>query len=115
MGDRINVVLYYDEEETKQVTFYSHWGGYGMLQCVADALNRGRRRWSDESYLARIIFSEMIKDEIMELTGYGIYPDEYHDAGRETIYVNLYKQTVRQGSLAWNYDDFITSIKSTIQ
>lgn len=94
MGDRGNVRFIYDfpkagvtEGETKlrselpddpeqraDIFFYSHWGGSELPQIVADALKRGESRWDDEAYLARIIFSELVKDEVLEPTGYGIAP-----------------------------------------
>ena len=80
MGERQN-------GEVKQYTgssifLYSHWGGGGPLaRQLAEALDSkvGRGRWPDESYLARIIFCRMVKDDPMGETGYGIAatpPDE---------------------------------------
>jgi hypothetical protein len=39
---------------------------------VRSAPRRGQDRWDDEPYLARIIFSELIRDDIDGDTGYGI-------------------------------------------
>ncbi len=76
MGDRANIGVimrdFNDEANTTVVFFYSHWGGSQIEETLADALDRGRGRWSDDSYLARIIFSEMVKDEILGDTGYGM-------------------------------------------
>ena len=55
-----------------QVHLYSHWDGDKLKGVLQAALNRGRDRWSDPSYLSRIIFSEMIQNHLMETTGYGI-------------------------------------------
>ena len=77
MGDRANsgvIMRDFNSDGAKPtvVFFYSHWGGSQIEETLADALDRGRGRWSDDSYLARIIFSEMIKDQILDDTGYGM-------------------------------------------
>ena len=69
MGDRGQVELVSYEGS---VFLYTHWGAEGLPWVVAKALDRGRGRWGDDEYLNRIIFSEMIKDEVLEETGYGI-------------------------------------------
>jgi hypothetical protein len=56
-------------------------------------LKRGRERWNDPPYLARIIFSEMIHDDVDGLTGYGIAPYAMDDEF-PTIEVDLDNCTV---------------------
>src|SRR3990167_4589370 len=90
MGDRGNVVFKYTDGN--KVYFYTHWSGSSLKQTVQDALKRGKERWDDESYLARIVFSEMIKDDVMDLTGYGIAPYEM-DMG-ELVEVDTKLKTV---------------------
>lgn len=51
---------------------YSHWDGYELPETLRSALVRGRGRWSDESYLARIVFCEMVAGDQQGDTGYGI-------------------------------------------
>ena len=76
MGDRGNIhwidVIGVDGEEDKGFYFYTHWGRSHLGEVLADALERGRSRWDDPSYLARIVFSEMTKGQEQDLTGYGI-------------------------------------------
>lgn len=73
MGDRGNIIIKADKECFKhQVVFYTHWSGSDLPHIVRNALIRGRDRWNDSPYLARIIFSELIKDSIEELAGFGI-------------------------------------------
>ena len=69
MGDRANVVIkgYGDS----RVYLYTHWGGYNLPAVVHRALSR-KQRWDDAPYLARIIFCEMVKNDIDGETGYGI-------------------------------------------
>lgn len=76
MGERGNIVIvqhgYGVDDETKFLYLYSHWRGHELLGVVRSALRRGQDRWDDEPYLARIIFSELIRDDIDGDTGYGI-------------------------------------------
>lgn len=70
MGDRANVVI--DEQHSNnQIYLYSHWGG-SELPATLQAALRKRWRWTDESYLARIIFREIIRGSEDEETGFGI-------------------------------------------
>ena len=75
MGDRRNVVVEFDNETS--VALYTHWSGSELPQTLASALLRGQDRWTDPTYLTRIIFSEMIRDSVMDTTGYGIEPIPY--------------------------------------
>lgn len=98
MRQRRNIKLEYrkiDENGIKDfpIYFYTHWNAELLPQVIKDALTRGKDRWGDESYTARIIFSEMIKDEVLELTRYGITPYEI-DPQYPTITVNLEHQLV---------------------
>ena len=67
MGDRGNIVC-------NGVFMYSHWGGYGLKEQLRNALKRGMSRWDDPSYLARLIFCEMVSasDNLLGTTGYGL-------------------------------------------
>jgi hypothetical protein len=99
MGDRGNVILTY--EEGGEIYLYTHWGGSELKQTLKDALLRGRDRWDDPSYLARIIFSEMIKDNIDGNTGFGIAP--YYGDGGADYKVNLSKKMVGKKS----FEEFV--------
>ena len=108
MGARRNVKLIYKENV---IYFYTHWGAEELETDIKNALIRGKNRWDDESYLARIIFSEMIKDEVMGETGFGISPYEI-DPDYKTIEINFNENTVdgipfnevveEKGSLSFN-------------
>jgi len=94
MGDRGNVVFKY--EDATKIYFYSHWGGSGLKETVRKALIRGKERWGDESYLARIVFCEMLKEEgasLEDLTGFGIAPYEV-DNEHPLVVVDTKAQTV---------------------
>jgi len=70
MGDRANIIIC--EEQGSKIHLYTHWGGSELRNTLAAALDRGRDRWTDESYLTRIIFSEMVRNDINGTTGFGI-------------------------------------------
>jgi len=67
MGDRAEIIV-------NGVHMYTHWGASTLENTLRAALKRGLR-WDDEEYLARIIFCEMVKDEIDGETGYGLSID----------------------------------------
>jgi hypothetical protein len=74
MGDRANVVIYDPAEDAnirEAVFLYGHWSGYDLPTVLQTALQRGKPRWRDAAYLARIIFCEMV-GELEGETGYGI-------------------------------------------
>jgi hypothetical protein len=80
MGDRGNIAV---KQSNGQVWFYGHWSGYRLKNAVQDALKK-RERWTDQSYLARIIFDQFTpaKDHGVVTTGFGIstsITDNEHD------------------------------------
>ena len=91
MGMRRNVALVYEDDNT--IYLYTHWQAEYVKQIIKDALKRGSERWDDDSYLARIIFCEMVRHDIAGTTGYGLAPYEIlPDFPNVTI--DLHKQTV---------------------
>ena len=97
MGDRGSIVLQYDSADklrTREIYLYTHWGGSDIPVVVQTSLNK-RWRWEDASYLARILFSELVKGHEDGETGYGIDvepPDNEHDF----LVVDFDRQEVRQ-------------------
>lgn len=75
MGDRGNIVIRADWPddlgEHEAVFLYGHWSGHDMPELLRRALAK-RERWTDESYLARIIFDEVIGEHQGSGTGFGI-------------------------------------------
>lgn len=69
MGDRATTII--RVEGRADLYLYRHWGGYKQETVVRSVLAR-RLRWDDPDYLARMVFSAMVKDDIDEDTGYGI-------------------------------------------
>jgi hypothetical protein len=95
MGDRAQVLI-----EDTGVYLYTHWGGSNLLETVKEAIGskEGRGRWSDGEYLTRIIFSRMIKHDLMGETGYGIGTRQHGDIER-LITVNCKEKTIRYQEL----------------
>ena len=69
-NDRASIRM--KESDGKEVVFYTHCKGSELPETLRSALIRGKSRWEDEQYLARIIFCEMVKGSEMEQTGFGI-------------------------------------------
>lgn len=90
MGVRQDVKLQY--KAGGEVVIYSHWNEAEVLKGIIKDVLRRRERWDDESYLARMIFSAIVKDDIDSATGYGLAP---YGMGEETpVIINFSKQTV---------------------
>lgn len=127
MGDRANVCVITPRHDP--IFLYCHWGGTYLPHTVADALRRGADRWDDYPYLARIIFSEMIKDDVMETTGYGIsteildneYPIVVVDSADNSIgfcYENVMRRVERpiigDCFVKWFIPEYLALDKKTI-
>jgi hypothetical protein len=103
MGDRGNIVV------DNKIWLYTHWGGSGLEETLRNALERGKDRWSDRPYLIRIIFSEMIQDEIFDTTGFGI--DYVEGDGGTDIYIDSAEQIVSIDDKSWTFEEFVSGSK----
>jgi len=101
MGDRGQVKI--TAQGNPDLYLYTHWGAESLPETVANALARGRGRWTDDEYLNRIIFSEMIQGDVLGETGYGIGFGEHGDVWR-VVEINYDNRTVAVREL--NYDDW---------
>ena len=105
MGDRANVFVT-STDPSNGVYLYTHWKGSYLPAKLQDALRRGKSRWDDPPYLTRIIFCEMVQDEILDLTGHGISrtPCDGHD---RILHVDCWNQWVRHGDKKWTFEGFV--------
>src|SRR3990167_4137528 len=94
MGDRANIII---KETDEQVCLYTHWRGSDLHHILHSALVRGKDRWDDFQYLTRIIFCEMIKNDILGNTGYGI-TQKVHDGENHVLVIDVVAQTVQVGN-----------------
>ena len=102
------------KDEARPVVLYTHWGANEMEDDLRNVLSR-RERWNDFSYLSRMIFSRMIRNNINGETGYGIMTDNAGDAEKEIV-VDCSRQEViikkRTGNKTYTFDDFISLLGS---
>lgn len=101
MGDRGNIVIRQGTDSMDDVWFYTHWTGSRIKDVVKEALTRGQERWDDSPYLARIVFSSLVRGNEEELTGFGI-STRICDNGHDIIVVDTVQQkvfTVRENEL----------------
>lgn len=110
---RQNIKMNYSEGSP--IYIYSHWGGNEPMEKselalqLAEALRR-KERWDDESYLARIIMAEVLREHLDDETGFGLSPYEI-DPEFPTITVDLTKNTVAFGKgEAMTFDEFIKAM-----
>jgi len=104
MGDRGQVEITGMHGSDASIYLYTHWGASELEHTVANALARGTSRWNDDEYLNRIIFSEMIQNELMDETGYGIGLGVHGDVYKLVV-VNYSDNTI--GIKQVNYDDVV--------
>lgn len=122
MGDRSNIVIEYGiakgEEKPPRVYLYSHWDGPDIINSAVHGL--GSDRTDDEAYLARIIFSHMVKNDIDSETGFGIAPSA-PDNEYPFIVINPRAQTVAIEKGGWSdtqhapvsIPDFLAAVKKS--
>jgi len=116
VGDRANVYFKDECNAGQGVYLYTHNRGSDLPIVVQTALKRGRNRWDDSQYLSRIIFCEMVKDDIMGKTGYGLSTTIGDNTiGRPIIVVDCRKSLVglsKEGEergdpqIVWTFDEY---------
>lgn len=113
MGDRGNIIIEPNGSTfTAPLYMYTHWRGSGIQQILQSALKRGKGRWNDPSYLARIIFNELTKGCEMEETGFGL-SNSLGDNEHPLLWVDMKTRKVRRteecGSplSEWGFEEFI--------
>ncbi len=96
MGDRSNIVV--KQPDGTSVWLYGHWMGEDSINIVHDVLAR-KQRWTDHSYLTRMLFEKMIAGNLDGETGFGIsttmqdneYPIIILDPSSQTVWLEEYK------------------------
>ncbi len=89
------------------IYFYSHHEGDQLGLIVAQALLRGKTRWNDPPYLARIIFCQLVieQEEVKSVTGFGI--DTVMGEGGVKVYVDALAETVLFLGQTYTYPEFV--------
>lgn len=94
MGDRGNIAII--QSNNDQVWLYSHWGGSELPERLKAGLTAGKGRWTDESYLAKIIIGHAVPaDNWTEETGYGI-SCRLQDIEHDIMVVNIPQQRLHR-------------------
>jgi len=122
MGDRGNIVIRQEKDTNRgDVWFYGHWSGSTMGDTVRSALAK-RWRWTDYSYLARIVFDCFTAGDQGAETGFGIsttiggneHPILVVDCPTQTVYTIEEKELVDhrlpdrpKGKNVQSFDKFI--------
>lgn len=107
MGARANIII------NTEICLYSHWDGENLAIILQDALDRGKERWNDVSYLTRIIFCEMIKNNVMSTTGYGI-STHIEDNDYPFIWVDIDTNTVYISDRKFSFEEYVNMSKDLI-
>jgi hypothetical protein len=120
MGARCNFV--FKQKEDLAVALYSHWGEYDMHKDLALALQHAAPRNGDKEYYTRMAISHLLKDSILEETGFGIYacnPNTALDYMDHPILIDLTTNTINDDTGCHSIGDFInyhspSSVLSTV-
>lgn len=88
-----------------KVYLYTHWEGDKLKELLKTALSK-RERWTDEEYLARIIFCEMVKGSQDETTGYGIGTQQHNDLNYPLLVVDVENQKIWEEETGYS-DSFV--------
>ena len=94
MGARCTFV--FKQKEDLGVALYSHWGEDSMYQDLAQALQHAAVRKGDIEYYTRMAISHLLKDSILDETGFGLYACNPNDLGfmDHPILIDLTNNTI---------------------
>jgi len=120
VGDRGNIVVRGESKKpSTDVWFYTHWSGSDIAKVVTDGMKRAGDRRTDEAYLARVLFCQLLADNpsaLTETTGYGISTgmcDNEHDVllvdvTAQIVYVVPRREAESDWNLASCKDDLVS-------
>lgn len=116
MGDRGNILVLQhpgNDKSVEGIFIYSHWGAKDLPGALQKALQK-KERWSDESYLTRIIVYAVIGADGDNTMGYGI-STYLTDNQHPILVVDCSKQTVSvvPGDAIRADDGFAPVLRST--
>lgn len=111
MGARVNFVIKTDDN-MPNINLYSHWGETTWRLDLANAIDKAFRRiaMEDISYSARIIISQLIKEEWDLETGFGISLVNDKDIENfvdEVVIVDLVNNRVNDSGNWHSFDSFV--------
>lgn len=108
MGARINFV--FKDGTDSSVVLYSHWGQDSWETDLAQALEHSKPRWNDSTYGTRMMISYLIKDQVMDETGFGIYSvtGDNFDLGEQTVIIDFVNKTITD-NVPVQWDKFVAA------
>ena len=119
MGARCTFV--FKQKEDLAVALYSHWGEDSMHMDLALALQHATVRKGDTEYYTRMAVSHLLKDSILDETGFGLYAcnpsnQQWMD---HPILIDLTNNTISDETGSHDIDSFInyhlpSSVLSTV-
>jgi len=107
MGARCTFV--FKQSEDLAVALYSHWGEDAMHSDLAQALQHAVVRKSDNEYYTRMAVSYLLKDSILDETGFGLYACNPNDLGwaDHPILIDLTNNTISDETGSHDIDSFV--------
>ena len=108
MGARCTFV--FKQSEDLAVALYSHWGEDSMHSDLAQALQHAVIRFKDTEYYTRMAISYLLKDSILDETGYGLYacnPNTRLDYMDHPILIDLTNNTISDETGTHSIGDFV--------
>ncbi len=119
MGARCNFI--FKQKEDLAVVLYSHWGEDSLHEDLAMALQHAAPRIGDIEYYTRMAISYLLKDSILDETGFGISACNPNDIGfmDSPILIDLTNNTISDETGSHEIDSFInyhlpSSVLSTV-
>jgi hypothetical protein len=106
MGARCTFV--FKQSENFATALYSHWGEDSMYQDLAAALQHASPRMGDESYYIRMAVSYLLKDNILDETGYGLWACDPNNLYVDhPVLIDLVNRTVEDDTGTHSIEEFI--------
>jgi len=108
MGARCTFIFKQSEEQA--VALYSHWGEYTLHADLAQALQHAAVRKGDHEYYTRMAVSYLLKDSILDETGFGLYacdPNTHMQYCDLPVLIDLINYTVTDITGTQSIDKFI--------
>ena len=119
MGARCTFV--FKQREDLAVALYSHWGEDSMHSDLAQALQHAAVRNNDTEYYARMAVSYLLKDSILDETGFGLYACDPNnlDFMDHPIMIDLTTNTINDETGVHSIGEFVnyhlpSSLLSTV-
>ena len=107
MGARCTFV--FKQSEDLAVALYSHWGEDSMHLDLAEALQHAAVRNGDTEYYTRMAVSYLLKDSILDETGFGLYACNPNDLGfaDHPILIDLTNNTITDETGSHDINSFV--------